>query len=320
MPKRIAMIMLMLSIPIAAHARELGPLAIGAAPPCSKQNGIREFHSSVVQDGSVSAFLVGTARRDSSGCQQNTEIRIETADVIKSSPLPSKAEDVEIVDFSPDGSKLFLADDEFEGVRIAAMPIASGELRWKNISELLGWKDCGATVQPLGFTVDGKLSVRAAPSVLSSPPHPNCVSEEHLYAFDEHWKPATLTTDAAIQHFGKKTRPAFQPCQSDPDVTGECFNVHGRLSAKNGNPTFRIWRIGTRRVVGITDRLYPSEDVVMPEPLAGKMGWDVEAWGDFFVCPFTDDKSGLMRMVCIESAGNVTFKHRELGANFAAKP
>jgi hypothetical protein len=58
----------------------------------------------------------------------------------------------------------------------------------------------------------------------------------------------------------------------------------------------------------------------MPEPLAGKMGWDVEAWGDFFVCPFTDDKSGLMRMVCIESAGNVTFKHRELGANFAAKP
>jgi hypothetical protein len=32
---------------------------------------------------------------------------------------------------------------------------------------------------------------------------------------------------------------------------GECFWVRGRLSAANGNPTFRIWPIGTHRMLGV---------------------------------------------------------------------
>jgi hypothetical protein len=46
----------------------------------------------------------------------------------------------------------------------------------------------------------------------------------------------------------------------------------------------------------------------MPEALTSKMGWDVEAYGDFEVCPFTRERSGEMRMVCIEKAENVFLK------------
>jgi hypothetical protein len=304
----ITMIVLMLSMGSSAHAH--APLAIGGAPPCSKQNGTREFHSAVVEDGSVSASIVGIAHRDAAGCQRSAEIRIENADGGKKSfPLPADADDFEIVDFSPDGSKLFIADEGGEVVHIANMPIATGELQWRDISDLLGWKDCEATVEPRGFTADGKLAVQARPSVLSSSPRPNCVADAKVYAFDENWKASVIDTDAAATpRFGKKTHPATQACQSDPDLTDACFTLRGRLSASNGNPTFRIWRIGTTRMLGLTDRLFPSDEIVLPESLDGKLVDDVDAYGDFLVCPFTSDAPGTMQMVCLESAENVTFK------------
>jgi hypothetical protein len=40
------------------------------------------------------------------------------------------------------------------------------------------------------------------------------------------------------------------------------------------------------------------------------MSWDVEAWGDFEVCPFARERPGEMQMVCVESAKNVLFKNR----------
>ena len=41
-------------------------------------------------------------------------------------------------------------------------------------------------------------------------------------------------------------------CKGNPALVGQCFTIHGRLRAYNGNPTFRIWPIGTRRIVGVT--------------------------------------------------------------------
>ena len=289
-----------------AHA----PLAIGGAPPCSKQNGTREFHSAVVADGNVSASIVGVARHDAAGCHRNAEIRIENTDgTRKSYALPPDADDFEIVDFSPDGAKLFIADEGADVVHIATMRLANGETRWQDISDLLGWKDCEATVEPRGFTAGGKIAVRARPSVLSSSPRPNCLADAKVYAFDEHWKVSVLNADAAATpRVGKKTHPATQACQSDPDLTEACFTLRGRLSAWNGNPSFRIWRIGTKRMLGVTDRLFPSDEIVLPASLDGKVSDDVDAYADFLVCPFNSDAPGSMQMVCIESAENITFK------------
>jgi len=309
--QRIAIILLTVSMATVAYGRELAPLAGGGAPPCSRRNGIREFHSAVVQNRDTSAFILGIARRDASGCHKRAEIRIESAGATKSFPLPSDAEDFEIVDFSPDGSKLFLADEKSDVVQIAAMPIASGELRWHDISDLLDWKDCEATVEPLGYAIDGKLAVRARRSVMSSPKRPNCVSLEHVYAFDAHWKTTDLRADVgSIKRNGKKVHPPSQACQSDPDLIGECFTVRGRLSAWNGNPTFRIWRIGTKRIMGLAESMFPSDQVVLPGSLDGRMAFGVEAYGDFLVCPITIDTPDRMQMVCIESANHLVLKDR----------
>jgi len=97
--------------------------------------------------------------------------------------------------------------------------------------------------------------------------------------------------------------PPAQPCKANPDLAGKCFVVHGRLRAYNGNPTFRIWRIGTRRLLGVTG-VHPGEEPVLPEGLA--CGFDCDVFADFEVCPFTREKAGVMRRVCVESASKVT--------------
>ena len=295
-----------------ASAKELAPLAYGGAPPCSKNNGTREFHSVVVQDDDLSAYIVGIARRDASGCHQSAAIRVGVAGATKTFPLPAEAEDFEIVDFSPDGSHLFLAEEKSDGVRIAAMPIATGEMRWQDISDLLGWNDCDATVEPMGFTSDGKPTVRARGSVMASSTRPNCVKADQSYAFDANWKSAAFADGASLHHFGSKVAPASQNCQTDPDLIGPCFKVHGRVYARNGAPTFRIWLSDEQRVLGVSERaLPPSEPDVMPAPLAGKVSFDMYGYADLLVCPFTPEQVGTKQMVCIESASNAIFRARE---------
>lgn len=55
-------------------------------------------------------------------------------------------------------------------------------------------------------------------------------------------------------------------CRTDKRVMAACFSVHGRLSNWNGNPTQRIWIIGTKRVLGV------RVDTVLPKSLEEKMG------------------------------------------------
>ena len=94
--------------------------------------------------------------------------------------------------------------------------------------------------------------------------------------------------------------PASQ-CKANPQLAGPCFVVHGRLRAYNGNPTFRIWRIGTGRLLGVTGA-QPGEDPIMPTKLG--CDFDHDVYADFEVCPFTQEKPGVMQRVCIESAQN----------------
>jgi hypothetical protein len=58
-----------------------------------------------------------------------------------------------------------------------------------------------------------------------------------------------------------------------PQGIGECAWIYGRLNAWNGNPTFRIWIVGTSRMLGV-----PGEDWPMPigTVLAGKTAG--QAW------------------------------------------
>jgi hypothetical protein len=106
--------------------------------------------------------------------------------------------------------------------------------------------------------------------------------------------------------------PVEKSCREHPQLVGKCFSVHGRLATYNGNPAVRLWRIGTRRVLGVSDQRFSLPGYRnIPEDLAKQLEGENEILGDFLVCPFTRPRPGEMQLMCIESAKNVVVKKRE---------
>jgi hypothetical protein len=96
-------------------------------------------------------------------------------------------------------------------------------------------------------------------------------------------------------------------CKANPALAGSCFVVRGRLSAYNGTPTFRIWPIGTHRLIGVV----PSEDPrSLPAELRGVASFDRDVFGIFTVCPFTANRPGVMQFGCVEAVRNVRVRNR----------
>lgn len=110
------------------------------------------------------------------------------------------------------------------------------------------------------------------------------------------WLSATLAADP----------PPGASCARQLGLVGPCFSVRGRLSLYNGNPSARIWKIGSKRILGITEsRCVEPECSQMPEELRKMLNWEEGIYADFLVCPFTESKPDHMQFVCIESARNV---------------
>jgi hypothetical protein len=95
-------------------------------------------------------------------------------------------------------------------------------------------------------------------------------------------------------------------CRKHPRVVAACFRVHGRLSNWNGNPTRRIWIVGTKRMLGLRD------GTTLPPELEGALAdFDHEVYGDFEFCPFTAAKPGVMQVGCVEEVSNYRVEKRE---------
>ena len=104
-------------------------------------------------------------------------------------------------------------------------------------------------------------------------------------------------------------------CGGEYKIVEPSFKVHGRLSLWNGNPTARIWIIGTKRMIGI------REGASLPKNLEELIGnFDTEIYGDDAVCPLTQHKKGVMQIVCMNSASNLKTKQRKSMVTGLAKP
>jgi hypothetical protein len=97
-------------------------------------------------------------------------------------------------------------------------------------------------------------------------------------------------------------------------LVGKCFKVHGRLSVYNGTPSIRLWRVGSKRLLGVID----PEDIsgepgpsTIPTSVRGKLDWDKDVFGDFLVCPLTRSRPGRMQTICIESGENLIVRERK---------
>ncbi|MFZ3212287.1 MAG: hypothetical protein WA188_12310 [Terriglobales bacterium] len=68
-------------------------------------------------------------------------------------------------------------------------------------------------------------------------------------------------------------------------------------------------------MLGVTagPRLDDADDPIRPQNLKFNPG-DETIYGDFEVCPFTRERKGAMRLVCIESASNVVVKRAKVSS------
>ena len=89
----------------------------------------------------------------------------------------------------------------------------------------------------------------------------------------------------------------------------ERLAVHGRLTYYNGNPSSRIWIVGTKRLLGVRES--GDEVAYMPKGLRDLMSWDREIFADFVVEPLTPYKQGVMQMVRVVSASKIVVTEKD---------
>ena len=86
-------------------------------------------------------------------------------------------------------------------------------------------------------------------------------------------------------------------CKATGLAAGEPFRVRGRLYAADGGGSgYRIWLVGTKRVVWVSGRVDPPlpaqlEDAFVP--------FGEVVYGDFTLQALAADRPGFMREVCI---------------------
>lgn len=74
------------------------------------------------------------------------------------------------------------------------------------------------------------------------------------------------------------------------------FTFRGRMMGYSGNPTYRIWPVGSDRLLGIRGECLDGLDLGEWTPYL-----DNELWADFTVSAVTPQRPGVMQFVCIRS-------------------
>ena len=81
------------------------------------------------------------------------------------------------------------------------------------------------------------------------------------------------------------------------------------MSFSNGTPSIRIWPVGTNRILGISEgRFYLEDYENVSDELVHQLSWETAMYADFTICPFTNDEPGVMRLICVESAENISIR------------
>jgi hypothetical protein len=119
----------------------------------------------------------------------------------------------------------------------------------------------------------------------------------------------------AAQAIPQDTAKRKIPCKT-PQNAASCYWTHGRLKVANGNPSLRVWKIGTKHLFGIYSgpSTFPprtSEDSESPELSANLENLDNALddggviFADFEMCPLRPERPGQMQPAYIESARKI---------------
>jgi len=103
----------------------------------------------------------------------------------------------------------------------------------------------------------------------------------------------------------------LKSCREHPKLKGKCFTLRGRLSVYNGAPAIRLWKVGTKRILGVSEQRFAEDGYRnIPKDLKAQLNQDVEIFGDYVVCPFTPQRQGEMQLVCIEEGKRLVVRKR----------
>jgi hypothetical protein len=102
---------------------------------------------------------------------------------------------------------------------------------------------------------------------------------------------------------------ALPKCKGNPRVVDACYSVHGRLTRGADTVILRLWPVGTKRILGVTGGPELDDAPIWPQNLKFEHGYE-DIYADFEVCPFTPERKGEMKLVCIESASHVVVKRQ----------
>jgi hypothetical protein len=80
----------------------------------------------------------------------------------------------------------------------------------------------------------------------------------------------------------------------------------------NGTPSFRIWPIGSHRLLLVSEGRFGLEGYEnLPKSIADKVSSSTDLYATFQVCPFTPQKPGVAQLICVDSAENMSVRKHE---------
>src|SRR5256885_327201 len=121
-----------------------------------------------------------------------------------------------------------------------------------------------------------------------------------------------LTASSGMWAQSPAPKAKEKSCREHPQLIGNCFTVRGRLSIYNGTPALRVWRVGTRRMLGISEQRFSVAGYRnVPEYIERQTNQNVAIFGDFLVCPFTRSRPGEMQLVCIEAGKSLVVRKQK---------
>ncbi len=102
-----------------------------------------------------------------------------------------------------------------------------------------------------------------------------------------------------------------------PARVGQCAWVHGRFAVYNGSSIQRIWVIGTRRIIALSDydKQVPPEIRRFEREEVDLMDVNDRLLGDFYVCALERSRPGHMQHVRLLRTRNLIFR----GKPFASR-
>jgi hypothetical protein len=105
-----------------------------------------------------------------------------------------------------------------------------------------------------------------------------------------------------------------RPCREHPQLVAPCLSIRGRMSYSNGAPTVRIWKVGSQRMLGVSEGRFKVEGYSnLPREITARLTWEVDLFGDFVACPFTRERPGVMQLVCVDAATKLETRPRRTG-------